>query len=55
LLKLQAGKIFPKVRSGTLDGCVILQNGWFDHPDYFESLLWLKNYSEWFFGTTTMR
>ena len=53
LLQLQCKKIFPKVRSSSLEGCVVLQNGWFDRDSHREHVQWLRSYLEWFHGTTT--
>jgi len=55
LIQLQCRKIFPKVRNSTLEGCIVLQNGWFDHDDHREHVQWMKNYIDWFYGTTTER
>ena len=53
LVQLQCQKVFPKVRDSSLEGCIVLQNGWFDRNDHREQLQWLKDYLEWFYGTTT--
>ena len=53
LVHLQCEKIFPRIRDSSLEGCIVLQNGWFDRNDHREQLQWMKDYLEWFYGTTT--
>jgi len=55
MLQLQCKKVFPLLRDKALDGCVILQNGWFSHENHREQVVWLKNYMDWIAGTTTIR
>ena len=53
LVQLQCEKIFSRIRDSSLEGCIVLQNGWFDRNDHREQLQWMKDYLEWFYGTTT--
>lgn len=55
MLKLQIPSIFSFLRTGKLEGCVILQNGWFCREDHREQVQWLKNYLDWYLGTITVR
>ena len=55
IVRLQTQKTLNLLRDGTLEGCVILQNGWFCRENHREQLQWLKEYTDWFYGTTTWR
>ena len=48
-------KTYNLVRAGTLDGCIIPQNGWFCHRKHRKHIQWLKDYTDWFCDTTTCR
>ncbi len=54
-LQLQCRKISEEIQRKNIDGWVILQNGWFCRHDHREQIQWLKNYLDWFYGTTTFR
>ncbi len=43
------------LRATAVQGCVILQNGWFDREDHREQIQWIKSYTDWFYGTTAWR
>jgi hypothetical protein len=55
MLKLQLPKIISRVRSGALEGCVVLNNGWFSFETHRENVQWIREYLQWYLGTTTMR
>jgi len=41
--------------SGVLDGFIVPQAGWFCMPDKYEHIRFLRDYIDWFDGTTTVR
>ena len=54
LLELQCEKIFPKVRDGSLDGCIFLQSGWFSAKSHRKQVEFLREYLNWFINTTSV-
>jgi len=55
LLQLQLKTVVDFHRLGQIEGCVILMNGWFCRENHREHMQWMKNYLDWFYGTTTRR
>lgn len=55
MLELQCRKISDQLQAGHIDGWCILQNGWFCRHSHRQQVQWLKNYLDWFYGTTTFR
>lgn len=51
----QFKKSLNLLRNGELEGCIILQNGWFCRENHREQIQWIKNYTDWFYGTSTWR
>ncbi len=55
IFKYTVKKVYNFVRDETLKGCIIPQNGWFCDEKHRGHIQWLKEYTDWFCGTTTPR
>jgi hypothetical protein len=55
ILEAQFVKTAELLRSGKIEGFVILQNGWLDHETHRAQAQWTKQYLDWLFQTETVR
>lgn len=55
LTQAQFKKGLELLRATAVQGCVVLQNGWFCRESHRPQIQWVKEYSDWFYGTTTWR
>ena len=56
LWKLQWMRLLQHLQNGNLlDGCVLLQNGFVNHPQFRDQVVWLHETLQWFLGTTSRR
>lgn len=55
LLKLQMDMIGRAIERREIDGFCFLQNGWMSRADHREQTQFVKEYTDWFYGTHTDR
>jgi serine/threonine protein kinase len=55
LLKLQMDMIGRAIERREIDGFCFLQNGWMSRADHREQVQFIKDYTDWFYGTHTDR
>lgn len=53
VLELQFQKALAYVKSGLIEGFVVLQSGWFDRETHRLQVQWVRRYLDWAFGSWT--